>query len=190
MLTALENISDEDLLEKIQGGSHQAFNTLVNRNLSKFYSIAFRVVNDKEAAEDIVQDAFIKLWEDPWKWNPNKNTKFTTWFYRIVSNLAFDFKRKKTIGQLPPNQELMQSDNNLDEQIDRDSISKQINKLIEELPERQQLALNLSYYEDLKIQEISDIMEISYKAAESLVGRAKKALKDKIKERRINYEHK
>lgn len=181
MLNTLKNLSDEDLLELIQGGSHQAFNTLVQRHTLRFYSIVFRIMSNKEISEDIIQDAFIKLWQDPWKWNPNKNTKFTTWFYRIVSNLAFDHKRKKTIGQIPKNHEVAQA-NNLDEKLDREAKAQQINKWIEGLPERQQLALNLSYYEGLNIQEISDIMEISYKAAESLIGRAKKALKDRIKE--------
>lgn len=88
--TELENFSDENLIMEIQKGSHLAFSTLITRHVDKFYRIAFRIICNKENAEDITQEAFTKLWENPHKWQEKKKTKFTTWFYKIVVNLALE----------------------------------------------------------------------------------------------------
>ena len=58
---------DEELLALIQDGSQQAFSVLVQRHTERFYRLAYRYLQNKEAAEDVVQDAFVKLWEDPGK---------------------------------------------------------------------------------------------------------------------------
>ena len=76
-------------------GSHDAFAVLVQRHTERFYRLAYRYVQNREEAEDIVQDAFLKLWEDPGRWQPERNSKFTTWFYRIVVNLCLDWQKKK-----------------------------------------------------------------------------------------------
>ena len=86
---------DHELLALIQDGSHDAFAVLVQRHTERFYRLAYRYVQNRETAEDIVQDAFLKLWEDPGRWQPERNSKFTTWFYRIVVNLCLDWQKKK-----------------------------------------------------------------------------------------------
>lgn len=86
---------DHELLALVQEGSHPAFAELVKRHTERFYQLAFRYLQNKEAAEDVVQDAFIKLWEDPSKWQADRNTKFTTWFYRVVVNLCLDWQKRK-----------------------------------------------------------------------------------------------
>src|SRR5918992_1738578 len=86
---------DHELLALIQKGSRQAFAALVQRHTERFYRLAYRYVQNRETAEDIVQDAFLKLWEDPGRWQPERNSKFTTWFYRIVVNLCLDWQKKK-----------------------------------------------------------------------------------------------
>ena len=87
--------SDQELLALIQGGSHQAFAELVERHTTRFYRLAYRYVQNRETAEDLIQDAFLKLWENPASWQPERNSKFTTWFYRIVVNLCLDWQKKK-----------------------------------------------------------------------------------------------
>ena len=95
MATAWSERDDEELLALIQQGSQQAFSTLVQRYNERFYRLAYRYLQSKEAAEDVVQDAFVKLWEDPSRWQAQRKTKFTTWFYRIVVNLCLDWQKKK-----------------------------------------------------------------------------------------------
>src|SRR5688572_7765335 len=86
---------DHELLTLIQDGSHDAFAVLVQRHSERFYRLAYRYVHNRETAEDIVQDAFLKLWEAPERWQPERNSKFTTWFYRVVVNLCLDWQKKK-----------------------------------------------------------------------------------------------
>ena len=87
--------SDESLMERIQGGDHQAFAQLVERHSGLFYSAAYRMCSQQEEAEDIVQEAFLKLWNKPEGYDAAKGAKFTTWFYRVVTNLAIDHMRRK-----------------------------------------------------------------------------------------------
>ena len=95
MAAAWPDKGDQELLALIQDGSHQAFAELVKRHTERFYRLAYRYVQNRETAEDLVQDAFLRLWENPAIWQPDRNSKFTTWFYRIVVNLCLDWQKKK-----------------------------------------------------------------------------------------------
>src|SRR3970040_342675 len=86
---------DRELLALVKEGNHQAFSILVERHTDRFYRLAYRYLQNKEAAEDVVQDAFLKLWENPALWQPQRNSKFTTWFYRVVVNLCLDLRKRK-----------------------------------------------------------------------------------------------
>jgi len=176
------NLDDESLISQIQDGSHEAFATLVNRHSNRFYRIAYRLVFSKDDAEDIVQEAFLKLWDRPNLWNPGKGAKFTTWFYRIVINLCFDHRKKKKLINLPEDIEF--SDENPGPDVLYDVHQKQalLDRFIKELPERQQLALNLCFYEGLSNNEAAQIIGVKVKALQSLVMRAKTALKYNVKQ--------
>ena len=95
MPAAWPDKDDHELLERIQDGNGQAFAALVERHTDRFYRLAYRYLQSKEAAEDVVQDAFLKLWENPALWQPQRNSKFTTWFYRVVVNLCLDLRKRK-----------------------------------------------------------------------------------------------
>ena len=169
---------DEELLALIQHGSQEAFSVLVHRHTERFYRLAYRYLQSKETAEDVVQDAFVKLWEDPGRWQAERNNKFTTWFYRVVVNLCLDWQKKKKPLELG-DQELSIAD-------DRDipdiaMIHAQEQKILEKeiaaLPERQRTALNLCFDEGLSNQEAAEVMGLKLKALQSLVMRAKTTLK-------------
>lgn len=172
---------DGSLIREIQKGNHDAFTVLLNRHSKRFYSIVFRLVFERSHAEDIVQEAFLKLWDKPHLWKPAKQAKFTTWFYRIVINLCLDFiKKKKPLLLL---EDMTIADNNPGQDALLDSRQKQVllDALIKELPERQQLALNLCFYEGLSNKEAAEIIGVKLKALQSLVMRAKMTLKKRIK---------
>ena len=74
-------LDDESLIRQIgEKENHKAFTALVNRHSKRFYSIAYRILFNKNDAEDIVQKAFLKLWNRPKLWKQSKDAKFTTWF--------------------------------------------------------------------------------------------------------------
>ena len=173
---------DEELVALLQEGEREAFETLVYRHSRRFYRLAYRFVSDKEDAEDIVQEAFLKLWNNPELWDLKKQTKFTTWFYKVVTNLCLDSKKKKKPFQLPEGMDVQDRKNLQPVILERRRKKHLVESLIGRLPERQQTAINLCFYEGLSNKEAADIIGVKLKALQSLIMRAKITLKDKIRE--------
>lgn len=183
MVTAPMNISEQDdatLIEWIQQGGYEAFAEIVRRHTTRFYRIAYRLLFRKEDAEDVVQEAFLRLWERPHMWNRNNKTKFTTWFYKVVTNMCFDMNRKKEMSPLTENLQLRDNGNAPDTSMEKAQERALLDFFISRLPERQQLALNLCFYEGLSNKEAADIIGVNLKALQSLLMRAKTSLKDKV----------
>jgi RNA polymerase sigma-70 factor (ECF subfamily) len=172
---------DHELLALIRDGSHQAFGALVQRHTERFYRLAYRYVQSKQTAEDIVQDAFLKVWEDPGKWQPERNSRFTTWFYRIVVNLCLDWQKKKRPLTLDEELPLPDERETPDVAMIRTQEQKILEKEIAALPERQRLALNLCFDEGLSNQEAAEVMGLNLKALQSLIMRAKATLKERLR---------
>jgi RNA polymerase sigma-70 factor (ECF subfamily) len=181
MATAWPDKDDHELLKLIQDGNGQAFGVLVERHTERFYRLAYRYLQNKAAAEDMVQDAFLKLWENPALWQPERNSKFTTWFYRVVVNLCLDLRKKKGPVALDDEMPLIDKREPVDETIMRAQEQKILEKEIAALPERQQTALNLCFDEGLSNQEAAEIMGVKLKALQSLIMRAKTTLKERMK---------
>ncbi len=173
-------ISDPQLLHLIQDGDKSAFTKLVNRHANSFYRIAFRFLNSRDNAEDIVQEAFLKLWNNTGIWKPHYDAKFTTWFSKIVINLCLDLKKKnKNILEIDEN-EIAGNDETPYETVSKRQNQEMLNMYLDELPDRQQTAINLCFYEGFSNKEAAEIMEINIKALESLLMRAKSNLRVKL----------
>ena len=181
MATAWPEKDDHELLALVRGGSHPAFAELVQRHTERFYRLAFRYLQNKEAAEDMVQDAFLKLWEDPRKWQADKNTKFTTWFYRVVVNLCLDWQKRKRPVALNDEMPLIDDRESADQAMVRRESERALEREIAALPERQRTAINLCFDEGLSNQDAADTMGVNLKALQSLVMRAKTTLKERLK---------
>lgn len=176
----LTNLDDQTLLHRIRERQHDAFSELVCRHVKRFYSIAYRILNNKDEAEDIVQEAFLKLWDKPELWDRTRHVKFTTWFYKIVTNLCLDHNKKKRPVSLPEVLHIIDGKPNEIELLEQRQKQAMLENFIRELPERQQLALNLCFYEGLSNKEAAEIIDIKVKALQSLIMRAKITLKEKI----------
>ena len=178
MVEQMQEISDESLMERVCSGNHQAFAQLVERHSGLFYSAAYRMCSNNEEAEDIVQDAFLKLWNKPQGYDATKGAKFTTWFYRVVTNLAIDHMRRKKPQTKPDVLEYIADKAPLADQALEDKDQQDVlEEAIATLPERQKAALNLCFYEGLSNKEAAEILGVGVKALESLLMRAKKTLK-------------
>ena len=181
MATAWPEKDDHELLALIQDGNGQAFATLVERHTERFYRLAYRYLQSKAAAEDVVQDAFLKLWENPAIWQPERNSKFTTWFYRVVVNLCLDLRKRKAPVALDEDMPLIDDREPVDETMVKIQEQKALEREIAALPERQRMALNLCFDEGLSNQEAAAVMGVKLKALQSLVMRAKTTLKERMK---------
>ena len=168
-------------MERIKKNDHRAFSVLVERRTDMFYAAAFRMVMNKSDAEDVVQEAFLKIWGKPNLWKSSKGAKFTTWFYRIVMNLSIDKMRKLS----------KENKVELDDDVSSNVFSQEKKLLIDEeqqalqtamkaLPDKQLMALNLCFYEELSNKEAASIMKVGVKALESLLMRAKANLKNEL----------
>lgn len=177
----LQEVSDESLMLRVRNGEHEAFSILVKRHTKMFYAAAYRMCSNSDEAEDIVQDAFLKLWNNPAMWDSERGAKFTTWFYRVVTNQAVDAlrKKKKTTGGdafefIADNRASQQ------ETMEQDQQQATLEGAIQSLPERQKMALNLCFYEGLSNKEAADIIGVGLKGLESLLMRAKAGLRDEL----------
>ena len=176
-----KELSDESLMVRVNNGDHQAFATLVERHTQRFYATAFRMFGNAAEAEDVVQEAFLKLWQKPQSFDPTRGAKFTTWFTRVVSNLSIDHMRKKKPQSAPEVLDRIEDDApRVDDRLDEDAKAKVLEDAIQALPERQKIALNLCFYEGMSNKDAAEVLGIGVKALESLLMRAKKALKENL----------
>jgi len=173
--------TDEALMSRVQSGDREAYAMLVHRHSDRFYALAWRMCGDAGAGEDIVQEAFLKIWIKAKNWDPERGAKFTTWFSRIVLNAAYDYGRKKKNMPATGNDFVHQViDNNAVGEDRLEILDKQsaLEAAIQSLPARQKEALNLCFYEEISNKEAASILGIGVKALESLLMRAKKSVRD------------
>ena len=159
-----------------------AYRTLAARYMDDLFFLAQRILRDKAEAEDVVQNVFMLIWEQPKKWQADKG-RLKAWLWTITSNACRDVLRKSS--------RIVYSDGNFDEIAHHDAApdqkaeyADQLHNVLEQistLPERQQTALYLFVYDELSHQEIADLMEISADAVESLIARARKSLRKNVK---------
>jgi len=173
----LEDLNDESLMDLVLEQNHQAFSVLVTRRHEMFYAAAYRMMQAREEAEDIVQDGFLKIWQNPKIWKKGQGAKFTTWFYKVIINLCLD-KLKKTKNIHIEIDQKISSNNQSQEQMLQELAEQQaLEKAISDLPVKQKTALNLCVYEEVSNKEAARIMDINVKALESLLMRAKSGIR-------------
>ena len=175
-----DTTDDETLCRRIQNGEHAAFAILVHRHSSRFYRLAYRYTRNHADAEDIVQDAFLHFWQEPGSWNADKNTRFTTWFYRIIVNRSLNWLKKAKPVAIDDG--MVIADNRPTQEQEAALTQEQalLEQAISALPERQQTALNLCFYEGVSNAEAAEIMKINLKALQSLLMRAKATLSQRM----------
>lgn len=160
--------------------SHAAFAVLVRRHASYFRQLAFRYTSIREEAEDIVQNAFLKIWDKPQLFKPASGAKFTTWFYRVVVNDCLDYLRRHKPVAILEGEEFEDDAPLADALVEATEQQMRVERAFRQLPRDMQTSLNLSFYEPVPNKEAAEIMGLSIKAFQSLLMRAKKTLKDTI----------
>ncbi len=180
-LIDFEGCDDEGLMNAIKLGHHQAFSFLVRRHTDRFFKTAYRLCGNVQEAEDLVQEAFLKIWQKPDIWKEGKGAKFTTWFYRILFNQRMDKIRqnKRTVavqeGFFDDYADIRKSP---ESEISMTQEQALIEAAINSLSIRQKMAITMCFYEDVTNIDAAYAMNISIKALESLLMRAKTGIKD------------
>lgn len=173
---------DANLIKQVTEGDEGAFEQLVRKYQHAVFDAVYRYVGNYGDVEDIAQEIFLKLWRKAKTFEGK--SKFSTWFYRIVVNHCLNYrnKHKNTTVSLDEMTEREKIPESLIVRVDFEPRQKAeiVRKAISDLPERQRIALILSTYEDKSYKEIAQIMNISLSSLESLIFRAKEALKKKL----------
>jgi RNA polymerase sigma-70 factor (ECF subfamily) len=181
-MTSYLEMSDQDLMRLVCMENHDAFASLVSRHTHRFFALAYRSLQNKADAEEVVQSAFFKLWQKPHLWKSDKS-QFTTWFYRVVLNACHDYRRK----QSKLDREGFEFDQSIalatdceQSNLERNqelSIQQQyLEMAMSELSVSQRDAINLVVYAELPQKQAAAVMGVSLKALESILIRAKRLL--------------
>ncbi|MDH3240414.1 MAG: sigma-70 family RNA polymerase sigma factor [Alphaproteobacteria bacterium] len=168
---------DDFLIAAAAGGDGAAWTVLVDRYLGQITGHAWYMLGDPREAEDVAQEAFLRLFAKAPAWEPG-GAQLKTWLYRVVVNLCIDRKRKV----LPiPMAELPERPDGGAEARDRGiDIKRSVRAALDALPARQRSALVLTYYEGFTNREAGRLLGISAEAVESLLARGRRALKDAL----------
>jgi RNA polymerase sigma-70 factor (ECF subfamily) len=188
-----ENLSDAEVMLKVKAGDDGAFGYLVQKYRRPMISFMYRMAHNSAAAEDLAQEVFLRVYRS--RSSYEASAKFTTWLYRIATNLAMNFTRD-TRHERPENQV------SLDEPAEEDSTPldvadrrltaeqdllrrerlQQIRKRVQSLPERQRLAVVMHKYQQMDYKQIAEVLKLSESATKSLLFRAYETLREQLKE--------
>jgi RNA polymerase sigma-70 factor (ECF subfamily) len=176
-----EKREDAALVAAAAGGDAGAFRSLVDRHLSGVLAVARRMLRDDAEAEDVAQEALLRLWRSAEALEVGPQG-LRPWLRRVVSNLCVDRmrsgRRLTVVEEVPDRAEPATQ---LTEMEARD-VSHRVDVALKELPDRQRMALTLFHYEGLSQVEVGRIMGISDEAVESLLARARKNMKGALRE--------
>ncbi len=171
-------VSDDDIARGVAAGEDGAWQDLVEAHLGAIVAYAWHMLGDRAEAEDVAQETFIRFMKKAASWRPGA-ARLRTWLLRVAINLCLDRLRARR-PQAEADVELEAEPGGvarLDGQIDR---SRAVRRALGELPERQAGAVALVHYLGLTNAEAAEAMEISVDALESLLSRARRALRRKL----------
>ncbi len=168
--------ADAVLLARFADGDQSAARDLTDQLLPGALRQAWRILGDQAEAEDVAQEAMLRLWKQAGDWRAGE-AKVSTWLYRVVHNLCIDRIRKRR-PQVPVEDapEPVDPDPSVLERMAETETSRAIADAIKTLPERQRQALILRHFEGMSNPEIGEALECSVEAVESLLARARRQL--------------
>ncbi|HRU39543.1 MAG TPA: RNA polymerase sigma factor [Candidatus Goldiibacteriota bacterium] len=187
---------DEDiqLMLKVKAGDRQAFNVIVDKYSREIINYAYRFTGIKEDAEDIGQEVFVRVFNAAPGYTAS--AKFTTWLYRIAYNACVDYIRKRKHGGKVSSLDAVEGETEIqvpdpnnkpaDELMLDAEESAGIRAALSLLPEKQRAALILKVYEDKSYAEIAEILGVSVASVESMIFRARTAMRQVLKKTEKN----
>ena len=174
--------ADAAIIRRVAEGDAQTCRQLVDELLPAIVGFSYRMLGDGGAAEDVAQEAFLRLWRQAPKWRAE--ARVTTWLHRVAYNLCIDrirARRDVPVAEVP---EVADPTDGPLIHRHRREVSELVDAAIAGLPERQRVAITLVHYQELGNLGAAAVMEISVEALESLLARGRRALRDALSEQR------
>lgn len=186
-------LTDADLMLRVKAGDDSAFDYLVQKYRRPIISFMYRMAHNSAAAEDLAQEVFLRVYRS--RASYEASAKFTTWLYRIATNLGVNYARDtrherpenvmnldeadSETGQAP---DLADKSPNVEEEILRRERLAAIREKVEALPERQRMAVLMHKYQQMDYKQIAEVLKLSESATKSLLFRAYETLRTELKE--------
>lgn len=175
---------DHDLVQRAQAGDDQAFRELVERHGAKVYSTAMRVTGNRSAAEDVVQETFLKVYRRLDRFD--RRARFSTWLYRVAMNSAIDHVRRErrrgesaagaamldSLAEAGPSQERL---------VSSGEIAGAVREGLAAMSARERVAFVLRHYEGRPVAEIAQILGLRTNACKSTIFRAVQKLRTTLR---------
>ncbi len=174
-LDTMSDEPDEVLLVLFANGNASAARALTARLTPRVMGHAYRLLGNHAEAEDVTQEAMLRLWKIAPDWRQGE-AKVTTWLYRVVANLCIDLRRRARGVALDSIPEPEDGRASVTDHMQAEARAEALQTALDELPDRQRQAVVLRHIEGLANPEIAEIMEITTEAVESLTARGKRAL--------------
>ena len=186
-------VSDADVMLRVKTGDEPAFAYLVQKYRRPMVGFMYRLCHNPSTAEELAQEVFLRVYRSRTSYQPS--AKFTTWLYRIATNLAANHARdtrherpENTVRLDEPDQETGNTPDLADDSLSaEDQILKQerlaaIRSKVNALPERQRVAVILHKYQQMDYRQIAGVLKLSESATKSLLFRAYETLREQLKE--------
>lgn len=182
--------SDERLIRKVRKGDHKAFETLVDRHKTMVFNVAYRMLRNREDAEDAAQESFLRAFNaiDTFR----KEAKFSSWLYRIVSNVCLSHMSRGHAQQafleiengevVAAHPELSDRSSNPEEIVSQEDFAENVRSLIVRLAPQYRAVITLYYLQDLSYAEIAEILSLPMGTVKTHLYRAKDMLKRAVLE--------
>ncbi|NLW49421.1 MAG: sigma-70 family RNA polymerase sigma factor [Candidatus Brocadiaceae bacterium] len=173
--------SDEELMARAAEGDMDAFEEVVQRNQQLALNVAYRFLGDPVLAEDVAQDAFLKILSGATRYEPS--ARFRTYLYNVVWHLCVDLYRRKRPGPLESPHERAHPDPGPAQAVLAGELHELVRAAVHSLPPRQRMAIILKHFEDMSYEDIGRALGCSPTAVDALLVRAKRKLKDVLEDR-------
>jgi len=188
-----EELSDAQIMLRVKAGDDSAFDYLVQKYRRPMLSFMFRMAHNAAAAEDLAQEVFLRVYRS--RETYEASAKFTTWLYRIATNLAVNHARDRrherpetTVSLDEPDEntgmtmDVADSSMTAEEAIVRRERMTAIRRRVQALPERQRMAVLLHKYQQMDYRQIAEVLKLSESAIKSLLFRAYETLRGQLQE--------
>ncbi len=186
-------LTDADVMLRVKAGDEPAFEYLVQKYRRAMVSFMYRMTHNSAAAEDLAQEVFLRVYRS--RTSYEASAKFTTWLYRIATNLAVNHARD-TRHERPENQvsldepdeetgstmDVADSSLTVEQAILRRERMSAIRAKVQNLPERQRMAVIMHKYQQMDYKQIAEVLKLSESATKSLLFRAYETLREQLKE--------
>jgi RNA polymerase sigma-70 factor, ECF subfamily len=190
---AAVGLTDADVMLRVKAGDESAFDYLVQKYRRAMISFMYRMTHNSAAAEDLAQEVFLRVYRS--RTGYEASAKFTTWLYRIATNLAVNHARD-TRHERPENQvsldepdeetgttmDVADSSLTVEQAILRRERMAAIRAKVQALPERQRMAVIMHKYQQMDYKQIAEVLKLSESATKSLLFRAYETLREQLKE--------